>query len=146
MISSLKQRGMMLIEGLLAILIFSMGILAVVGLQAASVKNSADAKYRADASFLANQIIGAMWADQANLATYAHNPTGVPCAPIPPASGNATVNAWLADIAQALPNADAGLQQISISPTNVVTVSVCWQGPSEPAPHMYTAIAQISPN
>ena len=64
--TSAKQQGSVLLEGLIAILIFSMGILALVGLQAAAIKNSSDAKYRADASYLANQIIGQMWADRAN--------------------------------------------------------------------------------
>ena len=52
---------MILIESLLAILIFSLGILALVGLQAAAVKQSADAKYRTEAALLANEIIGQMW-------------------------------------------------------------------------------------
>lgn len=141
-----NQRGMMLIEGLLAILIFSMGVLAVVGLQAASVKNGTDAKYRADASFFANQIIGTMWANQTDLITYAHNPTGAPCAPVAPASANPSVAAWLADVAQGLPNADASRQQISVSPLNVVTVSVCWQSATDTTPHSHTVISRINPN
>ena len=56
-----QQSGMILIEALLAILIFSLGILALVGLQATSVKQSADAKYRTEAALLANEIIGQMW-------------------------------------------------------------------------------------
>ena len=71
-----SQRGSMLLEALIAILLFSMGILGLMGLQAIALKNTADAKYRTEAAFLANQIIGQMWADNpANLATYAHNPT-----------------------------------------------------------------------
>src|SRR4030065_2469564 len=64
------QQGVVLVEAMIAILIFSMGVLAVVGLQAAMIKNTADSKYRADASYIAQQKIGQMWANPDNLATY----------------------------------------------------------------------------
>jgi type IV pilus assembly protein PilV len=44
----------MLLEALIAILIFSFGILGLVGLQANAINLSTDAKYRADAALLAN--------------------------------------------------------------------------------------------
>ena len=77
-----QQTGVMLLEALIAILIFSLGILAIIGLQAQSIRNSSEAKYRADASFLANQLIGYMWTDPANFAAYSHMPTGAVCEPI----------------------------------------------------------------
>ena len=46
-----KQRGVMLIEGLIAILIFSLGVLAMVGMQAQAINHTSQAKYRADAAF-----------------------------------------------------------------------------------------------
>lgn len=67
-----NQNGSVLLEGLIAILIFSLGILAVVGLQANSMRITTDAKMRIDASNIANQRIGAMWTDTANLATHAN--------------------------------------------------------------------------
>lgn len=60
------QRGVVLLEALIAILIFSLGVLALVGLQASMLQNTSSAKYRADASYLAQQKIGFMWADPAN--------------------------------------------------------------------------------
>ena len=65
------QKGAILLEALIAILIFSMGILAVAGLQAAMVKNTSDAKLRADASYIAQQQLARMWADPANISNYA---------------------------------------------------------------------------
>lgn len=58
-----KQTGSILLEAMIAILIFSMGVLAIVGLQAAMIKNTADSKYRLDASYIAQQRIGQIWAD-----------------------------------------------------------------------------------
>ncbi|MEO6117585.1 MAG: prepilin-type cleavage/methylation domain-containing protein [Methylotenera sp.] len=71
------QRGVVLIEAMIAILIFSMGMLAIVGLQAAMIKNTADSKFRADASYIAQQRIGTMWADPANAVNYLEASTDI---------------------------------------------------------------------
>lgn len=143
----------MLLEGLIAILLFSMGIIALMGLQAIAIKNTADAKYRVEAAFLANQIIGQMWADNpANLAGYAHHPTAAAgaCNFSGAASANANVTAWLGDtatqgtVAGNLPGATSARQQIAIGAGNLVTVTICWQGPQEAAPHSFVTAAQIS--
>jgi type IV pilus assembly protein PilV len=73
--SSVSERGVVLLEALIAILIFSIGILGAVGLQAAMIKSTADAKYRAEASYIVQQRLGAMWVDQDNLANYAEMDT-----------------------------------------------------------------------
>lgn len=133
----------MLLEGLIAILIFSMGILAIVGMQATAIKNSADAKYRSDASYLANQIIGQMWADQPNLASYANYPGAGACSPTGTASGYANMTGWLTTVQSTLPNASANKQQVVIGANNLVTVTVCWQAPQDNVWHNFVATAQI---
>ncbi len=145
------QSGVMLLEALIGILIFSIGILAMVGLQSLSIKNQADAKYRADASYFANQILGQMWADRTNLATYAHNPTPAvsvaappTCAPNAAASANANVTAWTGRLAASLPGAASTLQQIIIGAGNQVTVVVCWKAPQETTFHKYLATTFIN--
>ncbi len=148
------QCGSALLEALIAILIFSMGIIALMGLQAASIKNSIDAKYRADAAYLTNQIIGQMWVDRANLDSYAHNPTaGTVCTPTGAASTNAYVVAWLNQFTTTtsssfLPGAVSSKQQISVTTpftnTKQVTVTVCWKGPQEINYHNFVATAQIN--
>lgn len=146
------QRGSMLLEALIALLLFSMGILGLMGLQAIAIKNTADAKYRTEAAFLANQIIGQMWTENpVNLAAYAHNPTtaGV-CTFGGGASANANVTAWLGNsstygtVAGNLPGGTSIRQQITVGAGNLVTVTICWQGPQEAAPHNYVAVAQIN--
>jgi type IV pilus assembly protein PilV len=57
------QQGVVLVEAMLAIVIFSIGVLAVVGLQAAMIKNTDEAKYRAEASYIAQKRVGEIWAD-----------------------------------------------------------------------------------
>lgn len=64
------QSGVVLLEALVAILIFSIGLLGMLGMQAASVNAVSDAKYRSEAAMVANQIVARMWADQANIGLY----------------------------------------------------------------------------
>lgn len=107
-----KQRGATLIEGLVAILIFSVGIIGIVGLQAASIQSTTQSKYRAEASFLANQLIGEMWADQANLASFA-------------TAGYGRRAPWQARVVATLPNGTANVVIVG----NQATVTVGWTGP-----------------
>lgn len=57
------QRGTILLEVLISVLILALGVLSIVGLQAAAIRNTTDAKLRADASFIANRTISQMWGD-----------------------------------------------------------------------------------
>ncbi len=59
----------MLLEALIAILIFSLGILAIVALQAVSIKLTEDAKYRSDAALLAEELLGQIWTSDRTPAT-----------------------------------------------------------------------------
>lgn len=134
-----SQRGVMLIEALLGILIFSIGILAIMGLQAISIKNTIDAQYRTEASFLANQIIGNMWTE-----------CGLTCTTLgnyDTATGSgATMTGWRNTVASRLPGVTAGGAN---SPTisvagNTVTVTVFWQLPgTDSAVHNFSTIAQV---
>lgn len=139
------QAGSMLLEAFIAILIFSMGVLAIVGMQASAVKTSADAKYRSEASLLANELIGQMWVSDRTTATLQANFQ----------SGGGTPNAytaWYAGFNDAnpgpsiLPGSSANPPTVTIQPTGVVTVQVFWLAPNEPASataHSYTVVAQI---
>lgn len=146
-----KQQGSTLIEALVAILIFSIGILALIGLQAVSIKTSIDAKYRADAAFLANQVIGQMWVDRANIGSYAHYTGGSTCNFSGSASSQTAITNWIAEITRTLPSASLSASKIAqisittpISGTRQVTVTICWQSPQEASPHNFVATAHIN--
>lgn len=134
----LRQQGFALMECLFAVLIFSVGILALLSLQATSIAESGSAKYRTDASMLANRLVGEMWSS--NRATLASNF----------ATGGASFNTWKTDVASALPSGDA---TVTVTPTaglagNLVTIQVTWKAPSEPAAaarHNFTLLTQIGP-
>lgn len=111
------QNGVALIEALIAVFLFSLGVLALVGLQAVMSKNVTHSKLRGEASFLANQLIGQMWVDQANLATYAIE--NGECA------GSAACTNWLATVQRTLPSGNAN---VTVNGSNV-SVSLNWQLP-----------------
>ena len=131
-----QQSGVILLEALLAILIFSLGILALVGLQAAAVKQSADAKYRTEAALLANEVIGQMWVSDRTTATLQGNFNS---------PGGADYNNWLVRVGGVLPGVAANPPEIVIDNSGIATVTVRWAAPNEadPATHSYIAIAQI---
>jgi type IV pilus assembly protein PilV len=57
------QAGAYLLEALIGILVFSFGILGIVGLQAHAIRVTNDAEMRAEAIYLANSLISQMWTD-----------------------------------------------------------------------------------
>ncbi|MDB5838864.1 MAG: pilV [Herminiimonas sp.] len=127
---------MMLLEALMAILIFSLGILAMVGMQAVAVKQVSDARYRSEASLLVNQLIGTMWvSDRATAVLQTNFNTG--------GTGYA---AWLPGVSAALPGVAANPPTVVVDGAGMVTVTIFWLAPNEGAaatPHNYTSIAQI---
>jgi type IV pilus assembly protein PilV len=134
--SAKAQSGIVLLEGLIAILIFSLGILAIVGMQTIAVKETTDARYRSEACLLANQLLGTMWvSDRATGALQANFNTG-----------NAGYSAWLADVSAILPGVAANPPTVNVDATGIVTVTVNWIAPNEPpsaTAHSYVAMAQI---
>ena len=123
-----SQQGVMLLEALVAILIFTIGIIAVMGMQVASINEVTQAKYRTDASYLANQIIAMMWIDQPNLASYAS----------PGSPGRIT---WDATVANTLP---AG-QGVIVVNGQQVSVTIQWRLPSDIVTRRYLSVANINP-
>ena len=147
------QAGVMLLEALIAILIFSLGILALVALQATSIKLTGDAKYRTDATLLANRLIGQMWVSALNPVT----DTDAFRAAFATAGG-AQYDAWLGEVSgtEGLPGvvgAGAGvvstLPTVTVDAAGVVVVTLFWRTP-EMAPgeagHRHIIVSQISRN
>jgi|GEM_PF-3579901 len=58
---SSHQRGMMLLEVMIGILIFAVGVLGMVKLRAVSTANSVNSEDRTTAALLANDLISELW-------------------------------------------------------------------------------------
>ena len=130
-----NQRGIMLIEALVGILIFSIGILAMLGMQAVGIQTTVDAKYRSDAAFLANQVVSQIWVDQTDIANY--DTTG---GSYPPR------DAWVTQVQSSLPKAtgaNAPTITVTGAPPSQVAVTVFWQKPGDPTVSRQTVIATI---
>jgi type IV pilus assembly protein PilV len=155
-----KQKGMLLIEVMVALLLFVVGILGLV--QAMSVSQSAqsDAQFRTDAATHASNIVQQIWlkvdhtnaaAFNTSLAEFQHQNGGASCAFSGNASANADVTAWIAKVrsgSTALPGATAAMQQVRIDAAagNRVTVTLCWQGPKDTAPRKHVYSAYVNEN
>jgi len=130
-----QQAGAMLLEILVSILIFSFGVLALVGLQGSMTRAQTEAEMRAEASFLASEALGLMWGDLSNLSSY--HRTGCN-------SYNPCVT-WQAKISSRLPN---GQGTISVLPAaggqgQMAEITITWQH-SNGDVRTYRAISQLS--
>jgi type IV pilus assembly protein PilV len=65
-----RLHGSVLIESMVAVVIFSMGVLSLVGLQTAMQKNSNDNRYRAEAQLIAQTHVANMMAYGGDVASY----------------------------------------------------------------------------
>lgn len=142
-----QQRGMMLIESLISLVVFSIGVLGLVTLQAQSIRHVSDTQYRGEAIFLANSLASQMWGDDRTSSNPAYLASNY---------GHASNGAGyrvFAEAARSLPGAglSANAPQVSVAdgPTTsskVVTITVFWQLPGEPSPHNYSTTAVIGRN
>jgi type IV pilus assembly protein PilV len=138
--NSRGQAGSVLLEALIAIVIFSMGILAIVGMQTTAVKAAADAKYRSSASQLATELIGNMWVSDRTGATLKARYQGGA------GTDGTGYTTWLAEVIATLPGVSATVNQPTVTiddATGMVTITVSWKLPSETAAHSYAVVAQI---
>jgi type IV pilus assembly protein PilV len=152
----------MLLEALIAILIFSIGILAVVGMQGVAIKNVTESRSRSEAAFLAQALLAQMWIDQninpagantsnVNVANYSYAGSGTP---------PARLTDWVTQVNNKLPGSKTWLPKVTIgnpapSPGNPtpttsgadVKIEIFWQSPEEASlslpPHSYTIMASI---
>jgi len=111
------QAGFMLIEVMISVLIFAVGVLALVSLQAAMTKAQTEAKVRSDAANLANELLGMMWSDSSNLAGYSDGS----CASTSQCAG------WQKKVTLMLPSAVT--QVTTNAATGYVTITLKWTLP-----------------
>ncbi len=117
-----RQRGMALIEALVSILIFSFGVLGLVGLEARAINFAGDAEDRNRAALFASEIASTMWL------------TGTVTQP------GATIAAWQASVADPT---QTGVSNgiLTVIPVagktnaagviNAADITITWQPPSD---------------
>lgn len=155
-----SQQGSMIIEALIALVLFSFGILGLIGLQAAAINTNVDTGYRVEANNFANRMFAEIQAGirrntdanyAADLAGFDHLSTGgdSDCSFSGTPSGNATVTQWITDLqaAQALPQASGQIRIIpAVAPSTVnqVRIVVCWQQPGLSVPRRHVLMGTVT--
>lgn len=115
------QQGAMLLEALIAVIIFSLGILGLVGLQANAAQTARNAKFRADANQVVSERIATLRFDPENLAGYNETDTNIPTQ-LPDGRRTTTIVG------------------------NVATVTVTWTSPGDSAAQSHSVVTQVTAN
>lgn len=159
-----QQRGFFLIEVMIALLIFTLGVLGMVGMGSISVAAQSDSRFRTDAANLANDIAAHIQLDvdrssglamQNSLNSFQHRPAGGNCNFGGAVSPNAGVTAWLAKVGgvgpglTGLPGVNATTQQILVNTSaaafNRVQITLCWRAPNDTAFRSHTLVTWVNP-
>ena len=137
-----QQTGAYLLEALIGILIFALGVLGIVGLQAASLRTTTDSAMRAEAVFAANQLLGQMWADdEANLvANYSSAFNGQPYKDFAAQLKVAQGGTWVSDPAVIFDTIPAPSQT-----SHYVVINIRWQSTGGDI-HNYTTAGVVGQN
>ena len=155
-----NQKGVFLLEALIGIIIFSIGVLTMIALQTTAISVQADSQYRIEAANLAERMMGDIALNvnrtsaatlQASLANFAHRTTTTAACNYTGAnSADANVTAWTTAInttaATRLPGSSASMQQILVNTGtfNQVQITICWQSPGDAIPRRHTLVSYIN--
>lgn len=131
-----RMDGVVLIEVMIALLIFMFGVLGLVGLQASVTRATSDSKFRADASYLADEMVGRLWSDQNNVASY----DSTTC------SATLLCSEWQSKVAAGIPNGVGSVTVTTVDATAHIydaTIAITWTGPGGQA-HTYSTHTTIA--
>lgn len=120
--------GFTLLEVLIALLILSVGLLGIAGLQLTGLRSNHSAYLRSQATILAYDLLDRLRANRAQAQSGGYNITIAGASDLPSISGSPTqaatdLNAWGSDLLALLPAAQAS---VAVAADNTVNVSVSW--------------------
>lgn len=119
--------GFTLLEVLIALLILSVGLLGIAGLQLTSLRSNNSAYLRSQATILAYDILDRMHANRAQAQSGGYNITITGTSSLPSAGStnqaDEDLNKWGTNVLNTLPSANAS---VNVATDNTVTVSISW--------------------
>jgi len=142
-----RAAGFALIEVMVSVLLFAIGILGLVGLQATMTQTQTESKVRADAANLVDELATVMWGQlgnqntMANLAGFSTGGCG----------GDAACGAWLTKMQRALPGGTlTDLTFNNVADTwdvnhGMVSVTLSWSQPNGGS-HKYVSTFNVAQN
>jgi type IV pilus assembly protein PilV len=163
-----QQSGVMIIEALIGILIFMIGILALIAMQATAIRATQDARYRTEAVNYANDLLNKIVVNvdrtnpatlQTSLNAFQHQPTtAAHCSYSGAASASALLIDWEEFVTgtsgvtplprKPLPGTDATMVQVLVNTGagayNTVSITLCWRAPDDPVARKHVLVSYIS--
>ena len=106
-----RQRGFSLIEVLVSVLLLSLGVLGLIGLQARTMEMSGEAEDRNRAAMLADDAAGLMWMQHSVTLT------------------SSVLTAWKNSVAAQLPNGEGTITTVA-GKADAVDVTITWRPPA----------------
>jgi type IV pilus assembly protein PilV len=138
-----RQAGSFLLEALIGILVFAVGVLGIVGLQAHSLRVTNESQYRAEAAYLANMLVSEMWADDYRGLKAKYDSGG----------GGAAYAAWKTKVKMQLGAVWVADPEVEFDDTRTpslqssyVRIKVKFMMPGEPTPHWHETSGVIGHN
>jgi len=142
-----REHGVALIEIVCALLIFAVGVLGLVKLQAVSVRQASDARYRMLAALQVSDLIGKMWVSDRTPATLKASFSS-------DAADGTGYASWLAAVnASELPGVAGRPPTVSIATvsglganstdSSLATITIYWKAPGDGSYHNHVALAQV---
>lgn len=131
----------MLLEALVAILLFVIGVMGIMGLQANMTRAQTESSIRSEAAYLAQELLGLMWADIANLNGFTTTGTGSSST-----CTNTACQRWLAKAKAGLPGGNANVTVAALTNGSTgadVDITVTWTMPDGQA-HKYMTRSSIA--
>jgi type IV pilus assembly protein PilV len=141
-----RQKGLTLVEILIAVLVISIGLLGVAGLHSFSLRNNYDALMRSHASALASDIADRMRANRrAALQTPSAYNIALTTSPAALTAASPTSDVdkseWRATVASTLPQ---GLGQVNVNVgTSMATITIQWGERGELMPMQFVTETEI---
>ena len=119
----IAQKGVTMIEVLVSVIVLSIGLLGLAGLQSAGLTHNQSASFRSTATMMTYSILDSMRATRTeasngnyNIALGATKPTG-------DATYQKDLNNWMTELALRLPT---GLGSVNVDNNNNVTITIQW--------------------
>ena len=142
------HQGVVILEVLVSIVIFAVGVLGIVGLQAVTAKAGIDARFRTEAATLSDEIVARaqIWTDSATLAS---NFTGT--SDLTSRSGGSEFVYWYDNRLKLTGSGLPGAIAIVTFPATytvtgagkLITVQVSWQAPGVAERSAHTTVAAL---
>jgi type IV pilus assembly protein PilV len=133
-----RQRGISLIDAMIAIAILSFGLIGMTRMQGRMVSSATDAQLRTTAMQLADELLSTVIVDTANAACYTLPQVGA-CASV---AATARTTDWAARVYLAMPGTATRAVTLDAA-TGLMTVSIGWTARESSDPRLLNVVTDV---